>query len=282
MPYSISEIRQVKNRLDAKMGIQDASTQIILPTVFDGTITDVLRLEEEAFECELEVPYVFTYLLGQVEYLGGCNREGIFRKSPDLALVSKLKDKMQNFEYDLLGSNNPYVPAEILKRWLRSLREPVIPHTIYDQGLQIGAMYLQNEEKLSDQLFNHCLAVCENIPPPNYSILCSLAGFIDLASDPNHIPKTKMTRNAFCVVFSPNIMRTLNNSDPFAAIENVHNENAFVECLIEYIIAAGQSIPPEYAVDYQQQQQQQQPVYDPRYNEGVPVQEFMEEEAKEE
>lgn len=53
--------------------------------------------------------------------------EGIFRLSPSIAEVSKLKDQFNAQNYQLT-TTDPHVVASCLKLWFRELSQPLIPH----------------------------------------------------------------------------------------------------------------------------------------------------------
>lgn len=72
-----------------------------------------------------------------VEYLDrpdALETEGLFRRSPNTAVVRDLQTRINQGEKVVL--NDPHVAAVLLKTFLRELKEPLLTFDLYDEIIQ--------------------------------------------------------------------------------------------------------------------------------------------------
>ena len=94
--------------------------------VFEVALEDVMALQKD--QPELEVPKVLVFLTDAVINMGGCKTEGIFRVPASATEVQSLKKQVNSGNYDIESqSRDVNAPAALLKLWLRSLPDPLVP-----------------------------------------------------------------------------------------------------------------------------------------------------------
>lgn len=104
------------------------------PSVFGETLEDIMAMNVH-IETGGKHPKILTFLANAILKLNGCQTEGIFRVPGDADLITELKLRIENGEYDLKNITDPHVPASLLKFWLRDLADPLIPTDMYDRVL---------------------------------------------------------------------------------------------------------------------------------------------------
>jgi hypothetical protein len=143
-------------------------------------------------------------------------------------------------DYELSEDTDANTAAELIKHWLRGLKNPVFPVEIYSKCVSIGKSFLEGKSVLTPQLYQACKKLSAEIPHVNNLILCRLAGFFKIATDPYHIELTKMSMNSFAIVIGPNCLRSA-NENLLELAQNIHNQNSFFQCYMEYKIESGES-----------------------------------------
>jgi hypothetical protein len=206
-----------------------------MPRIFNGTIAEVMEIERLWWGVEEDTPVCFTWLLDNVVALGGCEFHQIFRIAPRVDIVAKIKENMNYGEYDLLDNDAPNVPAELLKHWLRSLKDPLFPSSLYNSCIQIGKMFLDSRGEITAEVSDACLELYNQIPEVNVRMIVRIAGFFQVATDIEHRSLTNMTMQTLSIVFAPNCLRG-EKDDMMEFAQNVHNQNAFVHCFLQWCI----------------------------------------------
>ena len=110
-----------------------------------------------------------------------------------------------------------HVPAALLKRWCRELKEPLIPSSMYNICVECPSDMLP--------------AVVSRLPPPNLEVICHLVAFLRRMARPEVAAVTKMDVHNLALVFAPSFLRSP-AEDPLAAIEKADKEAAFVVTLL--------------------------------------------------
>lgn len=97
-----------------------------------GNCKDLLfgcRLSDYAKEHNRTVPLVVTKCIGQVESLGGLEKEGIYRVSGRQTNIDLLKSEFEKDEESVGLVNSKYdvfTIGSVLKQFLRELKEPLL------------------------------------------------------------------------------------------------------------------------------------------------------------
>eukprot|EP00475_Leptophrys_vorax_P043333 TRINITY_DN8312_c0_g1_i1.p1 TRINITY_DN8312_c0_g1~~TRINITY_DN8312_c0_g1_i1.p1 ORF type:complete len:674 (+),score=143.72 TRINITY_DN8312_c0_g1_i1:28-2049(+) len=207
-----------------------------------GKVDELLRFENELLGADNEEVQLVRYLIEQLCSLNGTSSQGIFRKTPDIRVLNAVKEKLVAGEYTLMGCDDPNVPAELIKQFLRNLSDPLIPMEHYEYCIGV-ARAIDVRKGPSEEVwacFEDLLFPDRWIPQPSLMILRRLAGFIKVASDADHIELTKMTYSNFAIVLAPNMIRCKPGSlDPQTQIKNTELESRFIEYLFRYVIDYG-------------------------------------------
>ena len=109
---------------------------------------------------------------------------------------------------DLKTIYSPATISSLLKTYLQSLPEPIIPTKYFDEFLEIGSLLKYNQtnelHRLKQLIDNHL----SNI---NYAILAYLCFFLKRLTD--HVQVTKMDTDNLAVVFAHNLIRPAEELD---------------------------------------------------------------------
>ena len=154
----------------------------------------------------------------RIERNGGFQVKGIFRIAADKGEVRKLQRKFEKGQFTVL-SDDPNVPADLLKHWLRDLAEPLIPTTMYEECLATS--------KHPDK----CVALMkEKLPKQNIEVMAYLINFLQRLE--KHKAVTAMTSDNLGIVFCQDLLRH-NDMDPAELFKNSNQEKQFVKNLID-------------------------------------------------
>ena len=178
----------------------------------------------------LRVPMLLVKLISLIEKNGGLQQEGIFRISPNMPDIQKLKTKItklsekRHADYSDLKCDSPHLAATTLKQWIQSLPVPIFPD--YEKCL------LAESEK-------EILSLVRVLPAANERVLLYLLQFLrQIASS----EKTKMTMNALSLVWVPSLLRNPVQLDLESTTKNMAKEAKFVSSLFEH--------HPEHLIGY--------------------------------
>ena len=98
--------------------------------------TTAHALEVQPAICDgLRVPRVLAEAVAAVRRNDGLASEGIFRLSPSKAQFDEAKAAVESGDYSVLERCDAYVSAALIKDWLRSLTEPVIRDSLYEEAV---------------------------------------------------------------------------------------------------------------------------------------------------
>jgi hypothetical protein len=219
-------------------------------SIYDASLNDALRLESITEQPDNDKPlskaneFVFmkkhvspnglALLTHAIRKNGGFRTEGLFRLASDAEDVAFFKDAIEKGDYRCLrgpvdaAKNNgvalpelkdPHVAANLIKIWLRSLPEPIVPFNLYQDALDAGA---SNDPGPSIRLLH-------KLPPVHSRTLRHCIALLrELADNEN---ATKMSHANCAMVFAPNVLRSRTN-DPMLFARNQENEQRFLKHLI--------------------------------------------------
>ena len=94
----------------------------------------------------LGVPKILKLCVRAIWELNGHEAEGIFRLASDADTMFALREDVSKGDYTVLKNRSktegllrsPIEAADLLKQWLRNMPDPLLPYTIYKQGVDIG------------------------------------------------------------------------------------------------------------------------------------------------
>lgn len=112
--------------------------QIYYENYYYGMCKDVLfgsSLSEYSNEHHRTVPLIVTKLIGQLESLGGLEREGIYRISGRQSNIDLLKSEFEKDEetVELNSKFDVFTIASVLKVYLRELKHPLFHFPMQDR-----------------------------------------------------------------------------------------------------------------------------------------------------
>eukprot|EP00095_Tigriopus_kingsejongensis_P006358 snap_masked-scaffold42_size484952-processed-gene-1.9 protein:Tk06358 transcript:snap_masked-scaffold42_size484952-processed-gene-1.9-mRNA-1 annotation:"hypothetical protein Phum_PHUM046570" len=196
--------------------IDQARLQIFRPSMFGGTLAEIMEMQKERFP-QRKLPWILTTLAELIIQLNGSGTEGIFRVPADLDEVNNVKNRFDQWEIPACA--DCHTAASLLKLWFRELYEPLIPDVLYEECVLVG----EDVQVACD--------LAARIPPPNQEVLLFLVRFLQLFSSPKVAITTKMDASNLSTVFAPNCLRCPSD-DPSVILENTRKEMAFVKALI--------------------------------------------------
>ncbi|KAL6075192.1 DEAD (Asp-Glu-Ala-Asp) box polypeptide 51 [Balamuthia mandrillaris] len=94
---------------------------------FSGLTLEEVMLQQKEFYPHLPLPIILTTLCHAILVLEGPTTEGIFRVPGTTLQVEAFMSNLTKGICDFNITNDPHVPASLLKGWMKGLYEPVIP-----------------------------------------------------------------------------------------------------------------------------------------------------------
>lgn len=142
----------------------------------------------------VKLPKILVKLGEAILRWNGCSTEGLFRIPSDLRSFEDLKHSLERGEYCALEGErgDAIAAANLLKSWLRSLDEPLIPSQLYPEI--VGG---------------HCspALVMNELPEQNRNTLRCVLTLLQTVSIPTNQSGTRMSVDALATVFAPNLIR---------------------------------------------------------------------------
>lgn len=257
VPY-VYEIPVTPADIDAMAEGADADVGKKRETIFNSTINSLMEKQKQ-INPQLDVPLVMHTLCDAIEKLGdGVKTEGVFRLSPDNSLLRATEAKFNQGDFTLSGpAADPIVASSLLKSWLRSLNEPVIPSSMYEEATKcietmkqeiatkrsVAARQTLSQKGVSfmpvsapsqplgkgQDVHAAVLAVYNRLPTLHKNVvkrLASLGKLIVLQ------PKSRMTYESLAVCFAPCLFRSPDSTDPFVALKWSRTEKDFTFYLL--------------------------------------------------
>lgn len=184
------------------------------------------------FDYQRGVPVVMSLLTRAVTDLGGEEVEGIFRLAALKDDVDWIREEIKGCDYraimpasevaDYDGPRvrDPLVAADLLKSWLRSLKSPLIPSSLYDQCVNAGR---SGDVSLA-------LSVLPLLSPASRACVEHLCAFLKSLGAQSSV--TKMNTGNLALVFAPNIIKSPSD-DPRVFAMHAESEKRFVSMLID-------------------------------------------------
>jgi len=194
------------------------------PSVFGETLQDIMIVQEQKAP-HLKIPIIMDFLAKAVLELNGCHTEGIFRVPGDVDMVTELRCRIDQDQYNLGNIKDPNVPASLLKFWLRDLADPLIPAANYQECIDVGAR--EGQEGTTEDAWK----IVKVLPETNRRVVNYMINFLRIIAEPSNQSITKMTLANLAMVFAPNFLRC--PSDNLTTIfDNTKFEQAFLRILI--------------------------------------------------
>lgn len=179
----------------------------------------------------------------RLEELDGLSTRGIFRISANSTELLHLRLKLDQGDEDfeaLKEINSPYTLADVSKRFLMELKDPLIPKSVYGDCISIasegtGALReFRDGDTLPEEIANLIRdKVLSKIPKLNMDVLREVHSFLRRVCSSEHVDQTLMTEQNLAVVFSPALIRTeMNKEDIAKVLSRMRYEGEFLRLLI--------------------------------------------------
>merc|ERR1711916_118886 len=169
-------------------------------------------------DTEENIPTIVTFLITSIKKRNGFETEGIFRLSARATEVDQTKEKFEDGTFDLPG-NTAHLPAVLLKDWLRSLKEPVIPMDFYEKCVDTTTP-------------EEAYEAVKEIPPVNLRVLKYIIRFLKDLGKPENAEKTRMGYENLALIFSASLLKS-SETDPLKMLQMTGNEAKYIERLLD-------------------------------------------------
>ncbi|CAF0739032.1 unnamed protein product [Didymodactylos carnosus] len=136
----------------------------------------------------------------------GLDYVGLFRVPGKQSSIKELRDMYdRGISVRLDETYAPATVSSLLKIYLQSLPEPIIPNLDFDNFLEIGCRFKYPNENERDEKISRLKQAILNLPKINYHVLKYLCLFMKKISDQSAV--NKMDTENLAVVFGSNIIR---------------------------------------------------------------------------
>ncbi len=194
-------------------------------SVFHATLAQIMKNQHESEDKDissLTVPAILLVLISAIQKADGYTSEGIFRISASSQDIDRVKLQVKNGNYDI-QEKSPHVPAGLLKFWIRSLAEPVIPSSLYNKAVDL------TKSKTDGLTLEDITDFVSLLPKTN----CDVIGHISTMC--HEIVKyesvNRMNMKNLAIVFAPGLLR-YPGDDPQTMLANSKYECSFMVSLL--------------------------------------------------
>ncbi|KAH7048208.1 hypothetical protein BKA57DRAFT_394691, partial [Linnemannia elongata] len=196
-----------------------SSIRNLTPSVmFGNSLLDQLEIEQRA------VPMVVEKCIEAVDERG-LEVEGIYRRSGMAVEARQLVQAFDSGLYPNLMDTAVYQDicsiTSVLKQYLRTLPEPLIPYDLYSEFMEATGL------PHTDDKYDIFKELMDRMPFAHYQTLKVLMEHLNRVTDQESI--NLMTSKNLSVVFGPTLMR---NPDPSREILDMTSKNLTIEFLI--------------------------------------------------
>jgi len=185
--------------------------------IFGASLEYIMSLQK-AEGSELKYPAVLPILCDSIRHLGGFHTKGIFRIAAEKSNIVQLKQQLERGDL-IIRVKSCHIPADVLKIFLRELREPLIP----------TARYVECMAACDDSV--KCLSIALSLQDTNRFTLAYLLEF--LAELATHAEETSMAPENIAIVFCSDILRPAQEHPPGEQLKYAAKEKIFVRHLVE-------------------------------------------------
>lgn len=192
-------------------------------SVFRTNLEQVMLIQKENYPT-LDYPAILKVLIQSIKAQGGFQAEGIFRLSVSKTELDELQAQFEQGNYEIKASS-PHAPAALLKAWLRSLTDPLVPPELYNEAIECA--------KDKDSPASKVLAIFNKLPPITRKVVEHLAWICQEISEKNQ-ETTRMNMENLAIVFAPSLLRCP-SEDPLVLLGNSKFETRFTVVLFKAV-----------------------------------------------
>jgi len=187
------------------------------PGYFGISLEDTMSLQKDRYPFS-PIPVLLVKITEAIMLHDGFKTEGIFRVAGSSQQVAKLQQQFNDMNFGDV-STDPHVLVGVLKQWLRELKEPLIPNSIYYDCLQC--------ESPEDTL-----QAIDKLPQLNKDTFGHLVLFLRELSRSEHQEFTKMNVHNLCLV-SATVLFRCPSTDMAELMVNMQKEKVFLGLVLE-------------------------------------------------
>lgn len=182
------------------------------PPMFGVEVASILAVPELCVTVSdgVPLPRILVELCEAIIAMDGCNTEGLFRIPADIRAVEDARFAFEQEQWAYFQRANVVkdanVPAGLLKQWLRSLKEPLVPNDLYPAILDLTCGD-EGNGKDSKSTRHKSFAIFKQMPRPNQAVLRCIVCLLQTIGSAENQNGTRMSVPALAMVFAPNLMR---------------------------------------------------------------------------
>ncbi|CAF0914469.1 unnamed protein product [Rotaria sp. Silwood1] len=194
--------------------------------IFGQSLQDTYRYSQDKTSLvPLIVRQCCEYLLEH-----GLTFVGLFRVPGKQSTIKELRDMYdRGLPVELKACYSPATISSLLKTYLQSLPEPIIPIHCFDEFLAIGSRFKYSQ---TNDLYRLKQLIETNLTNINHAILAYLCIFLKKVTD--HAQITKMDTDNLAVVFGNNLIRPAEDLDLNMLKGHSFNLLPLIKVLIDY------------------------------------------------
>uniref|UniRef100_A0A915B3E1 Rho GTPase-activating protein 39 n=1 Tax=Parascaris univalens TaxID=6257 RepID=A0A915B3E1_PARUN len=196
--------------------VQESRVHIFSPPQFCAPLEELMEMQAEKYPDRL-LPWVQTTLIDLILSSDGQHTEGLFRVNANPEHIHTARLRLDRGLVPVV--RDAHVPAALLKLWLRSLPEAVLPDALYSRCLAV-----------CDQPEEACRLI-ELLPSVNRLVIAKLLHLLQLLAEEETVKYTKMDVCNLAMVMAPNMLRC-GSDDPRVMFDNARREMTFIKTLI--------------------------------------------------
>jgi len=200
--------------------------------IFGQPIKEVVSAQRRSHPhlIHLPVPVIVANLIKNL-YRGGLELESTFRSEPNPEKMQWLRDQFDSGNFT--SDSEPAVELDLLKCWLRELKEPVVPLTLVENAVQIAHM---EEEGKSGDIKQRVDQFLGQMPTENREVLVA---FLRLVCEAASIESNKIDMPGLATIFGPLLLRL---DRPFEAPSPTNRRDDQVKTTKCFVLALAKNL----------------------------------------
>jgi hypothetical protein len=232
----------------------DALSVILSPSehakIFDCTLAQAYALNSKiAQSSAVDIPFILEAAVAALERTSaGFAVQNLFKQDCKAAELNKIKAQLQQGDYNLPTSVDPHLYTNLIKMWLNSLTDSVIPPEIVQNCLNIGQFELekldldnatseQEEIEEKSEVRAALSAIMSEMPPLNRRVLLRIIRVIRKIIQPSNSQRSNMNLQSLSVIFAPILLRykgISSKKSSYEQFQDAQHSVRFIQHLFRY------------------------------------------------